>query len=136
MSEPQFSLSEYLGTVQEVIRVAFDEPVWVKAEIRNLNIKGGHYYLELAEKDAETDKVIASCKATIWKFSASKIVLKFERETGIEISSDLNVLIKIRARFDLNMDFRSTLKRLTQALHWVKLLNVTSKLLNDLLKKV
>ncbi len=105
MSEPQFSLSEYLGTVQEVIRVAFDEPVWVKAEIRNLNIKGGHYYLELAEKDAETDKVIASCKATIWKFSASKIVLKFERETGIEISSDLNVLIKNRARFDPQYGF-------------------------------
>ncbi|MFY7001817.1 exodeoxyribonuclease VII large subunit [Acinetobacter pittii] len=105
MSEPQFSLSEYLGTVQEVIRVAFDKPVWVKAEIRNLNIKGGHYYLELAEKDAETDKVIASCKATIWKFSASKIVLKFERETGIEISSDLNVLIKIRARFDPQYGF-------------------------------
>lgn len=105
MSEPQFSLSEYLGTVQEVIRVAFDEPVWVKAEIRNLTIKGGHYYLELAEKDAETDKVIASCKATIWKFSASKIVLKFERETGIEISSDLNVLIKIRARFDPQYGF-------------------------------
>ncbi|MEB7642033.1 exodeoxyribonuclease VII large subunit [Acinetobacter pittii] len=105
MSEPQFSLSEYLGTVQEVIRVAFDEPVWVKAEIRNLNIKGGHYYLELAEKDAETDKVIASCKATIWKFSASKIVLKFERETGIEISSDLNLLIKIRARFDPQYGF-------------------------------
>lgn len=105
MSEPQFSLSEYLGTVQEVIRLAFDEPVWVKAEIRNLNIKGGHYYLELAEKDVETDKVIASCKATIWKFSASKIVLKFERETGIEISSDLNVLIKIRARFDPQYGF-------------------------------
>jgi len=105
MSEPQFSLSEYLSTVQEVIRLAFDEPVWVKAEIRNLNIKGGHYYLELAEKDADTDKVIASCKATIWKFSASKIVLKFERETGIEISSDLNVLIKIRARFDPQYGF-------------------------------
>ena len=105
MSEPQFSLSEYLSTVQEVIRLAFDEPVWVKAEIRNLNIKGGHYYLELAEKDADTDKVIASCKATIWKFSANKIVLKFERETGIEISSDLNVLIKIRARFDPQYGF-------------------------------
>ncbi len=61
MSDPQFSLSEYLGTVQEVIRLSFDDPVWVRAEIRNLNIKGGHYYLELAEKDADTDKVIASC---------------------------------------------------------------------------
>lgn len=105
MSDPQFSLSEYLGTVQEVIRLSFDDPVWVRGEIRNLNIKGGHYYLELAEKDADTDKVIASCKATIWKFSASKIVLKFERETGIELASDLNVLIKIRARFDPQYGF-------------------------------
>lgn len=105
MSEPQFSLSGYLSTVQEVIRLSFDEPVWVKAEIRNLSIKGGHYYLELAEKEEDTDKVIASCKATIWKFTAVKIVLKFERESGIELSKDLNVLIKIKARFDPQYGF-------------------------------
>ncbi|CAD9197429.1 exodeoxyribonuclease VII large subunit [Acinetobacter bohemicus] len=105
MLDTQLSLSEYLATVQEVIRIAFDEPVWVKAEIRNLSIKGGHYYLELAEKDENTDKVIASCKATIWKFSAAKIVLKFERESGIELSKDLNVLIKIKAKFDPQYGF-------------------------------
>ncbi|APV37624.1 exodeoxyribonuclease VII large subunit [Acinetobacter soli] len=105
MSEPQFSLSEYLSTVQEVIQVAFNEPVWVKAEIRNLSIKGGHYYLELAEKDEHTDKVIASCRATIWKFSAAKIVFMFERESGVELSKDLNVLIKVKARFDPQYGF-------------------------------
>lgn len=105
MSDIQLSLSEYLVTVQEVVRVTFDEPVWVKAEIRNLNIKGGHYYLELAEKEEDTDKVIASCKATIWKFSAAKMVLKFERESGIELSKDLNVLIKIKAKFDPQYGF-------------------------------
>ena len=105
MSDFQLSLSEYLNTVQEVISVAFDEPVWVKAEIRNLSIKGGHYYLELAEKEEDTDKVIASCKATIWKFSAAKMVLKFERESGIELSRDLNVLIKVKARFDPQYGF-------------------------------
>lgn len=105
MSEPLLSLSDYLSTVQEVIRLSFDEPVWVKAEIRNLSIKGGHYYLELAEKEEDTDKVIANCKATIWKFTAVKIVLKFERESGIELSKDLNVLIKIKARFDPQYGF-------------------------------
>lgn len=105
MSEPLFSLSDYLSTVQEVIRLSFDEPVWVKAEIRNLSIKGGHYYLELAEKEEDTDKVIASCKATIWKSTALKIVLKFERESGIELSKDLNVLIRIKARFDPQYGF-------------------------------
>ena len=105
MSDFQLSLSEYLTTVQEVIKIAFDEPVWIKAEIRNLSIKGGHYYLELAEKEEDTDKVIASCKATIWKFSAAKMVLKFERESGIELSRDLNVLIKVKARFDPQYGF-------------------------------
>lgn len=105
MSEPQLSLSDYLATVQEIIRLTFDEPVWVKTEIRNLSIKGGHYYLELAEKEQDTDKVIASCKATIWKFTAAKIVLKFERESGIELSRDLNVLIKVKARFDPQYGF-------------------------------
>lgn len=105
MLDTQLSLSQYLATIQEVIRVAFDEPVWVKAEIRNLSIKGGHYYLELAEKEENTDKVIASCKATIWKFSAAKMVLKFERESGIELSKDLNVLIKIKAKFDPQYGF-------------------------------
>ncbi|HAV5314571.1 exodeoxyribonuclease VII large subunit [Acinetobacter baumannii] len=105
MSEPQISLSDYLSTVKEVIRLSFDEPLWVKAEIRNLSIKGGHYYLELAEKEEDTDKVIASCKATIWKFTAAKIVLRFERESGIELSKDLNVLIKVKARFDPQYGF-------------------------------
>lgn len=105
MSDAQFSLSEYLSAVKEVIQLAFDDAVWVKAEIRNLNIKGGHYYLELAEKEQDSDKVIASCKATIWKFTAAKVVGKFERESGIELSRDLNVLVKVRARFDPQYGF-------------------------------
>lgn len=105
MSDFQLSLSEYLATVQEVIRITFDEPVWVKAEIRSLSIKSGHYYLELAEKEEDTDKVIASCKATIWKSAAAKMVLRFERESGIELSRDLNVLIKVKATFSPQYGF-------------------------------
>ncbi|MEB4802518.1 exodeoxyribonuclease VII large subunit [Acinetobacter soli] len=105
MSDHPLSLNEYLASVREVIQMTFDEPVWVKAEIRNLTIKGGHYYLELAEKEEDTDKIIASCKATIWKFTAAKVVLKFERESSIELSKDLNVLIRIKARFDPQYGF-------------------------------
>ncbi|WP_347452741.1 exodeoxyribonuclease VII large subunit [Acinetobacter thermotolerans] len=105
MQDPQFSLKEYLATVQEVVKLTFDTPVWVKAEIRNLNIKGGHYYLELAEKDPDNDQVIASCRATIWKYAAQKIVSQFERESGIEFSRDLNVLIKVKANFDPQYGF-------------------------------
>src|SRR5690606_10963267 len=60
---------------------------------------------ELAEKDTENDQVIASCRATIWKFAAQKIVTQFERESGIELSRDLNVLIKVKATFDAQYGF-------------------------------
>jgi exodeoxyribonuclease VII large subunit len=101
----QLSLKAYLSTVQDVVKLAFDTPVWVKAEIRNLNLKAGHYYLELAEKDPDNDQVIASCRATIWKFNAQKIVMQFERESGIELSRDLKVLIKVKASFDPHYGF-------------------------------
>ena len=103
--DPQLSLKEYLATVQEVVKLTFDTSVWVKAEIRNLSIKAGHYYLELSEKEADSDQVIASCRATIWKFSAQKIVTQFERESGIELNRDLKVLIKVKANFDPQYGF-------------------------------
>lgn len=105
MSNCPFSLSEYLQQVQAVIKLSFDDAVWVKAEIRNLSIKAGHYYFELAEKQPDSDRVLASCKATLWKFSAQKVVTKFERETGIELNRDLNILVKVRARFDAQYGF-------------------------------
>lgn len=45
MTKSHLSLSQYLSTVQEVIKLAFDDPVWVRAEIRNLSIQGGQVIL-------------------------------------------------------------------------------------------
>lgn len=105
MTDIQFSLNEYLTSVQAIIQLSFQDAVWVRVEIRKLTIKSGHYYFELAEKDPQSDQIIASCKATLWKHSAQKIVSQFELQSGIELSADLKVLIKIRARFDPQYGF-------------------------------
>lgn len=105
MPDQQLSLSEYLETVQEIVKISFGDPVWVKAEIRSLNTKSGHCYLELAEKEEGTDKVIASCKGTIWKSTAAKLLYKFQNESGMELSKDLNVLIKVKASFSPQYGF-------------------------------
>ena len=57
MSDSKLSLSEYLAAVQEVIQMTFEDVVWVKAEIRNLSIKGGHYYLEYEDINTEIQNV-------------------------------------------------------------------------------
>lgn len=102
---PHVSLSEYLEQVKGVITASFNKGVWVKAEIRNLSSKGGHYYFELAEKDEATDQTIASCKAVVWKFNAKKVIDQFELESGVTLAKDLNVLIQVKATFSPQYGF-------------------------------
>ena len=91
-------LSDYLSAVDMVISQTFDHRVWVKAEIRNLSSKGGHYYFELAEKD-DAGKVVASCRGTLWRSLAPRVLQKFERGAGMTLARDLTVLLKVSARF-------------------------------------
>ena len=91
-------LSDFLTAVEMTIKHTFDHSVWVKAEIRNLSSKNGHYYFELAEKD-ESGKVVASCRGTLWRFKAQRVLAKFERATGMLLTRDLTVLLKITPTF-------------------------------------
>ncbi|MGP4713126.1 exodeoxyribonuclease VII large subunit [Psychrobacter sp. DM8] len=102
-------LSDYLSAVDMVIKQTFDHRVWVKAEIRNLSSKGGHYYFELAEKD-DDGKVVASCRGNLWRFKASRVLAKFERATGMALSRDLTVLLKISANFHAQYGFSLTIE--------------------------
>ncbi|MGP4715174.1 exodeoxyribonuclease VII large subunit [Psychrobacter sp. T6-6] len=102
-------LSDYLSAVEMVIKQTFDHRVWVKAEIRNLSSKGGHYYFELAEKD-DDGKVIASCRGNLWRFKASRVLAKFERATGMPLERDLTVLLKVSAGFHAQYGFSITIE--------------------------
>ena len=99
------TLSTYLNNVQQVIKTHCADAIWVRAEITNCSTKGGHYYLELAEKNPDTHQRIAATKATIWQFFARRIITKFEQETGIKFGKDLNVLVKLKASFSPEYGF-------------------------------
>lgn len=102
-------LSDYLSAVEMVIKHTFNHRVWVKAEIRNLSSKGGHYYFELAEKD-DDGKVIASCRGNLWRFKAARVLSKFERATGMALERDLTVLLKVSAGFHTQYGFSLTIE--------------------------
>jgi exodeoxyribonuclease VII large subunit len=99
------TLSTYLNNVQQVIKTHCADAIWVRAEITNCSSKGGHYYLELAEKDPDTHQRIAATKAIIWQFVARRIITKFEQETDINFGKDLNVLVKLKASFSPEYGF-------------------------------
>lgn len=108
MQDTVLSLADYLNAVQLVVNETFAHSVWVQAEIRSLSSKGGHYYLELADKD-DSGKITASCRGNLWRGQASKLLTKFEKATGMALDKGLNVLLKVTASFHPQYGFAVTI---------------------------
>lgn len=67
---------------------------WVSAEIKSLTYHpSGHVYLELVEKNGETDSTIAEARATIWRSVADMVTYKFEAKAGTRLKAGMKVLL-------------------------------------------
>ena len=94
------SLSELTSRIQETIRMGFDTPVWIRAEISEMrDNNGGHCYLELIEKDSNSDTLLAKTKATIWSNTYRMLKPYFESSTGQSLRAGLNVLVAVTVEF-------------------------------------
>ena len=94
------SLSELSSHIQETIRMNFDSSVWIRAEISELRENpGGHCYLELIEKDSNSDALLAKSKATIWASTYRMLKPYFETSTGQTLRSGLNILVAVTVEF-------------------------------------
>ena len=94
------SLLELNKNIQETINNGFTESVWVVAEISEIKVnRNGHCYLELIEKDALNDSIIAKTRATIWAFTFRMLKPYFENAAGHELTVGLKVLISANVEF-------------------------------------
>lgn len=95
------TLSELTSQIQQTIRLNFDTPIWIHAEISELRENpGGHCYLELIEKESNSDALIAKTKATIWASTFRMLKPYFESSTGQTLRSGLNVLVAVTVEFN------------------------------------
>lgn len=103
------SLSQLLSGVERVVAQAYQQGVWTRVEVVNVNLNGrnGHVYLELSERD-ETGSVIAQARGTIWAQTAERIVPVFERETGAQLAPGIKLLVLakpvFKAQYGLSID--------------------------------
>ena len=105
------TLSELNTRVQDVIRLNFDKPVWIRAEISELNENyAGHCYLELIEKDDNSDAILAKTKANCWASTYRMLKPYFENETGQTFRAGLNVLIAVTVEFHNVYGFSLTIR--------------------------
>ena len=94
------TLFELTGQIQQAIRLTFESPIWIRAEISELRENpGGHCYLELIEKDTDSDALMAKTKATIWASTFRMLKPYFESSTGQTLRAGLNVLVAVSVEF-------------------------------------
>ncbi|MDD2995661.1 MAG: exodeoxyribonuclease VII large subunit [Paludibacter sp.] len=94
------SLSQLTDRIQEALKFSFDTPVWIRAEISELRENyNGHCYLELVEKDSNSDAILAKTKANIWSTTYRMLKPYFENSTGESLRAGLNILVAVTVEF-------------------------------------
>ncbi|MBR6083649.1 MAG: exodeoxyribonuclease VII large subunit, partial [Salinivirgaceae bacterium] len=90
------SLYELLHNVRAELKNSFPTPVWVVAEIIEFGQRGnGHCYMELVEKDQDTERMTAKVKATIWANVYARLSPYFESVTGESLHAGLKVMLRV-----------------------------------------
>ncbi|HOY39570.1 MAG TPA: exodeoxyribonuclease VII large subunit [Bacteroidales bacterium] len=96
----RFSLSELNNLVGNTLKEHLDGFFWVVAEINNLNEnRSGHCYLELIEKSADGDHIIASAKAIMWAAKYRFIRAYFEQTTGESLKAGIKIMAKVSIEY-------------------------------------
>lgn len=100
MEKETYSLSQLTRYINQVIKVNFESPVWIKAEISELReASNGHCYLEFIEKDPDTDTLMAKIKANIWANTYRMLKPYFESSTGQQLHAGIKVLVSVTVDF-------------------------------------
>lgn len=94
------SLHELNHIIGEVLQENTERNYWIIAEINELKTnRSGHCYLELIEKDEESDRLVARSRATIWAPQFRMIKPYFETTTGQPLTEGLSIMVKVRIEF-------------------------------------
>ncbi len=94
------TLSELTLLIKETIDISFSEYFLVIAEISQININySGHAYLQLIEKEENSDKIVSNIRAVIWANKYNLISAYFESITGSGLNAGMKILVKAEVSF-------------------------------------
>lgn len=100
MATEGITLSTLNGMIREAMQEAFPGAVWVVAEILEMSInRTGHCYLELVEKSATGDQIVAKSRATIWSSRFRMLRPYFESASGAQLQPGIKVLLRAMVSF-------------------------------------
>lgn len=88
-SKDSISISELMNQLGGVVQRAFSRPIWVRAEIQNLNDRGRGVFLSLAEGiQGANEAATTTINATIWSNQLERMYSKHGRKVVGDILKD------------------------------------------------
>ncbi len=105
MIPEHFSLRQLNLMVRDAIEMQLPDEYWVEAELSECRERGGHCYMELIEKDEQTNTPIARASAKCWRQTWQMVQPHFEHVTGQPLHAGLKVLLRVYAQFHETFGF-------------------------------
>ena len=100
METVTLTLHDLLLKVKAAIKDSCAETSWIIAEISEMKVNySGHCYMELIEKDPESDAIKARARATIWSTVFRMLQPYFETTTHTKLGAGLKIMVKVNAEF-------------------------------------
>jgi exodeoxyribonuclease VII large subunit len=91
--------------VHDAIEMQLSDEYWVEAELSECRERSGHCYMELIEKDEQTNTPIARASAKCWRQTWQMVQPHFEHITGQPLHAGLKVLLRVYAQFHETFGF-------------------------------
>ena len=98
-----FELNEY---IRRVLSLNMPDAIWVRCEIAQIGSAKGHRYIELIEKAAEGDEIIANAKAVLWQNSYRQLKRKLGKGLDEILQEGLAVLLLLKVDFHERYGFK------------------------------
>ena len=99
MSENRYSLRQLNLMVRDAIEMHLPDEYWVEAELSECRERGGHCYMELIEKEEDSNTPVARASAKCWRQTWQMLQPHFERVTGQPLHAGLKVLLRVYPQY-------------------------------------
>lgn len=101
----RYSLLELNSMVRQTIEDGMGGEYWVEAEVAEMHINRGHCYMQLVQKEENTNTAVAQARAICWRGSWNLISAYFLRVVGQPLRTGMKVLFQVYARFHESFGF-------------------------------
>jgi len=98
-AEKGIPLYELNKRIKRAISVNFPQQLWVRAEIASISTKSRHRYLQLVEKQEQSDRVKAKAFAVLWAGNYLVLKKKLGEQLDEVLKEGLELLIAVKVDF-------------------------------------